>query len=194
MTRAKDTLAPAYFDALYARDSDPWRFASSAYEREKYAATIGALPQPGYGSALEVGCSIGVLTRRLAPRCRRLLAVDAAEAPLKEAMGRCADAPNVQFQKMFAPGQWPDGTFDLILLSEIVYYLSRDDVARLGSRIGDSLAARGDLVLVHWTDETDYPLTGDEAADGLIACLAGVTEVARQQRFPQFRIDVLRRS
>ena len=34
---------PGYFERLYARDPDPWRFATSEYERDKYAATLAAL-------------------------------------------------------------------------------------------------------------------------------------------------------
>jgi hypothetical protein len=46
MSRADRTLGPAYFDNVYAADSDPWKFASSAYERDKYAATLAAFPKP----------------------------------------------------------------------------------------------------------------------------------------------------
>ena len=86
-------------------------------------------------SALEVGCSIGVLTRLLASRCDAVLAIDAARTPLVEAKRRCADLPGVRFEQMFVPEQWPNGVFDLILLSEVVYYLSREDVDRLAARV-----------------------------------------------------------
>ncbi|MGD0719661.1 MAG: SAM-dependent methyltransferase [Roseiarcus sp.] len=193
MSRSPRTLEPAYFDAIYRADPDPWKFASSAYEGDKYAVTLAALPRPRYEHALEIGCSIGVLTRSLATRCDRLLAVDAASAPLEQARRRCAAAPGVRFARMHAPAQWPEGEFDLILASEVVYYLSADDVARLGDRIAGSLATRGDLVLVHWTGATDYPLTGDEAAERLIARLGDEVAVVGQDRFPDFRLDVLTR-
>jgi len=89
--------------------------------RDKYAITLAALPQSRYVSALEIGCAIGVLTEELASRCDRLLAIDAARTPLKEARRRCAELSTVRFEQMFVPEQWPDGAFDLILLSEIVY-------------------------------------------------------------------------
>ena len=114
------SLRRAYFEQLYGPDPDPWRFATSAYEREKYQSTLDALPRPHYESALEAGCSIGVLTRRLAARCDRLFAFDIAAAPLAAARRRCADAPGVRFARMTAPEDWPEGCFDLILLSEIV--------------------------------------------------------------------------
>lgn len=75
------TLEPSYFNALYELDPDPWKFASSAYERAKYALTMSALPKQRYRSAFEVGCSIGILTRALSLRCEEVLAVGAARAP-----------------------------------------------------------------------------------------------------------------
>ena len=191
--RKKETLDSEYFDALYASDPDPWKFASSAYEKDKYEKTLAALPEPRYGSGLEIGCSIGVLTRELAQRCDALVAVDAAGAPLSEAMRRCVAFPQVRFEQMTTPGQWPSGAFDLILLSEVVYYLSAKDVVSLAGRVAKSLAPRADVVLVHWTGDTDYPLTGDEAADLFIACMSSTLIVNRHDRYPKFRLDVLRR-
>jgi hypothetical protein len=43
MKTKRDSLAPDYFESLYADDPDPWRFASSAYERNKYETTLAAL-------------------------------------------------------------------------------------------------------------------------------------------------------
>src|ERR1700761_3998891 len=96
---------PGYFDRLYADDPDPWNFASSEYEREKYAATIAALPPGRFARALEVGCSIGVLTRLLAVRCEALLAVDVAESALLQAEERCSDQPWVTFARMAVPAE-----------------------------------------------------------------------------------------
>ena len=64
--RPARSLPTAYFDRKYAFDPDPWGFATSAYEADKYRATLAALPRARYRRALEVGCSIGVLTERLA--------------------------------------------------------------------------------------------------------------------------------
>jgi 2-polyprenyl-3-methyl-5-hydroxy-6-metoxy-1,4-benzoquinol methylase len=193
MSRSAETLGPAYFDAIYASDSDPWKFASSAYERDKYAATLAALPRARYACAFEAGCSIGVLTHDLAFRCDDLLAVDAAEAPLREAVNRCAGFPTVRFERMFVPDQWPEAVFDLIVLSEVVYYLHPTDVKRLAERVSTTLQHEGDVVLVHWTGETNYPLTGDEAAELFIAAMRDSAPIKRHERSKAFRLDVLRR-
>jgi SAM-dependent methyltransferase len=169
--RPSSSLPTSYFDTLYERDADPWRFRTSAYERAKYDATLAALPRPRYRRALEVGCSIGVLSGDLSEPCDALLAVDAAEKALAAARAACADKPNVRFARLRAPDEWPpEGeTFDLILLSEMVYYLDRTDVSRLADRVGASLAPGGDCLLVHWTGDTDYPLSGDAASAAFIA-------------------------
>ncbi|RYI86437.1 MAG: hypothetical protein EON47_22590, partial [Acetobacteraceae bacterium] len=93
------TLPATYFDALYAATPDPWAFASSDYEREKYAATLAALPRPHYARVLEIGCSIGVLTRMLAGRGDAVVALDVAETALAAAGQH--------------PGQHADGAADL---------------------------------------------------------------------------------
>jgi len=188
------SLGQPFFDSIYAADPDPWRFATSDYEREKYRVTLAALSRPHYVRGLDVGCSIGVLTRQLAGRCCELVAIDITEKPLAEARRRSADAPWVRFARMAAPGEWPDGAFDLIVLSEVVYYLSRDEVAALARRIVASLGAGGDLVLVHWTGATNYPLTGDEAATLLLREAAPVLRDVRSRRFDSYRLDVARRA
>jgi cyclopropane fatty-acyl-phospholipid synthase-like methyltransferase len=193
MSEPRATLKPEYFDAIYAADPDPWNFADSPYEQGKYALTLNAMPKPRYRSALEVGCSIGVLTRSLASRCDAVVAIDAARTPLVEARRRCADLPGVRFEQMFVPEQWPDGVFELILLSEVVYYLSHADVGRLAARVTRSLPAGGSVLLVHWTGPTDYPLSGDEAVALFIERVGSTCVVERSDRYPRFRLDVLSR-
>jgi len=191
MNRPTESLEPCYFDAVYAANPDPWQFASSPYERGKYAMTLAALPNARYAAGLEIGCSIGVFTQQLALRCDNLLALDVAVSPLTEARQRCASNPTVSIEQMFVPAQWPAGAFDLIVLSEVVYYLSAADVARLASRVTDSLVSKGDIILVHWTGATDYPLTGDEAAELFMDRMDKRAKVLWRERHQGFRIDVL---
>jgi cyclopropane fatty-acyl-phospholipid synthase-like methyltransferase len=194
MSEPRRTLKPEYFDALYTANPDPWNFAASPYERAKYALTLNAMRKPRYRSGLEVGCSIGVLTRSLAPRCDAVIAVDASSTPIVEARRRCADLLGVSFEQMFVPEQWPNGVFDLILLSEVVYYLSREDVGNLAARVTRSLAQDGSVILVHWIGSTDYPLSGDEAVALFIERVGPACVVERADRYAEFRLDVLSRA
>src|ERR1700729_916272 len=194
MSEPRPTLRPEYFDALYTADLDPWKFPASPYERGKYGLTLNAMPKPRYRSALEVGCSIGVLTRLLASRCDAIVAIDAGENPLVEARRRCAALPGGRCEQMFVPDEWPDGEFELILLWGVVYYLSRDDVGRLAARVTRSLAKDGSVILVHWTGKTNYPLSGDEAAALFIERIGPTFVVDRADRYVEFRLDVLSRA
>jgi hypothetical protein len=92
---------------------------------------------------------------------------------------------------MFAPDEWPDAIFDLIVLSEVVYYLDAKDVSRLAERVSKTIARNGDIILVHWTGKTNYPLTGDEAVELFIAAMGASVLVQRQDRSKAFRLDVL---
>jgi predicted TPR repeat methyltransferase len=192
MSRFESSLPASYFDELYARDADPWRFASSPYEREKYAATIAALPRDTYTSALEIGCSIGVLTRQLAARADTLCAIDVAARPLVEARRRCADLAHVRFEQGAVPAHWPEGRFDLIVLSEVVYYLDRADVAALAARVHNAIVPGGDILLVHWLGETHYPLSGDEAVALFTASTGSWTHPLSATRHAAYRLDLLR--
>jgi cyclopropane fatty-acyl-phospholipid synthase-like methyltransferase len=183
------SLPRDYFEALYAGGADPWGFATSDYERAKYDATLAALPAR-IGTAFEIGCAIGVLTQRLASRCDRLLAVDLAENALVQARERCASCANVTIARMRIPAEWPAERFDAILLSEVLYYLSVEDLAGTAARVRESVAPGGCVLLVHYILPTDYPATGDAASEDFIAA----TEFAPilQLREAAYRLDLLR--
>jgi SAM-dependent methyltransferase len=187
------SVQPEYFEALYARNPDPWGFEGSAYERDKYADTLASLPRPRYASGLEVGCSIGMLTRELAGRCDRLLGVDLAEAALDQARRRNADLPHVAFARMRFPDERPAGVFDLVVFSEVLYYFDEVDLGRVASAALSLLAPHGDLVLVHWILENDCTLPGDVAVDTFRGDVRAATETLAQKRAERYRIDVLRR-
>src|ERR1700761_708677 len=118
----------SHFARLYRAKGDPWDFVSSAYEQAKYRHTLDVLGERRFTSGLEVGCSIGVLSRMLAGGCERFLGVDIVEEPLPVGRARCADQPWVRFQRMTVPRDWPAGRFDLIVFSEVLYFLSAADI------------------------------------------------------------------
>jgi hypothetical protein len=155
------------FEERYARDPDPWGFASQWYEGRKYALTLAALPRSRYRRGFEPGCSIGVLTTGLAARCDYLLAADGVDAALDQARLRVAGLAHVEVAKLVLPHQWPDGPWDLVVLSEIGYYFGPADLAALLDRAAATTVAGATLVAVHWRGETDYPQTGDAVHDAI---------------------------
>ena len=188
------SLPPEYFDQVYQANRDPWNFETSPYERAKYAATLAALPRPHYPEALEIGCSLGLLTAQLAPRCGHLLAVDVSEAALAQARARCAALPQVELRLLRVPEEFPGQQFDLMLVSEVGYYWSAADLARAAERIVAGLRPSGQLLLVHWTPPVhDYPLTGDDVHEHFLAQTTGTGPLRHLsgQRQAQYRLDLL---
>jgi predicted TPR repeat methyltransferase len=152
-----------YFRNMYAANYDPWNFETSSYERRKYALTLDTLTKERYRNAFEPGCSIGVLSELLAPRCERLLATDIIPSALAQATHRLEQHENVVVERRAIPESWPNDTFDLVVLSEIAYYFDVETLSDIVSLVVRS-AERGTQVLgVHWRGGTDYPLTGDRA-------------------------------
>ena len=196
MPAPSDSLNQTYFDSVYKANADPWSFETSDYERQKYEATMAALPNARYTYAFEIGCSIGVLTKRLADRCNRILAVDASEIPLEAARARLASRTSVAIQQMSVPDEFPNDKFDLILLSEVGYYFAKPDLERLRKSLIDHLKPSGHLLLVHWTPEVhDYPLTGDQVHDFFLESAEsnGPLSHLTNQRAETYRLDLFQK-
>lgn len=154
-------LPGAYFERLYASHPDPWGFETRWYERRKYALTLAALPRERYACAFEPGCSHGVLTEKLAGRCERLVATELVPAVAARARARVRGADHVRVLDLAIPDQWPDGEFDLAVMSEVLYYLTAEGLDGTLARLDGCLLPGAHVVAVHWRGETDYPLTGD---------------------------------
>ncbi|HEY6788960.1 MAG TPA: SAM-dependent methyltransferase [Trebonia sp.] len=187
------TLDPGYFHDRYTASADPWRLAECWYEARKYALTVALLPRERYGAAFEPGCSIGVLTAQLAPRCDRLLAWDAVPDAVAAARGRTAGLPGVRVERRIIPGEWPPGSFDLIVFSELLYYFDDADLGQVLGLGAGSLRPGGHLLAVHWRHPApDHPRTGDEVHEDL-AAYTGLARLARY-RDPDFTAEVYARA
>ncbi|MEV5595327.1 SAM-dependent methyltransferase [Streptomyces sp. NPDC052496] len=171
---------PSYFDTMYAGSADPWQLADRWYEQRKYALTVAALPRRRYRRAFEPGCSVGVLTRLLAERCDEVLATDRVPAAVQAAAARNRDQAHVQVRPLAIPDQWPEDTFDLIVLSELLYYFDDAALHAVLSRTVDSLQPGGTLITAHWNHPVeDHLRTGSQLAPLLSAVpeLAPVTRL-----------------
>ncbi len=160
--------AQRIFDAVHSKSADPWEYTTSWYERRKRALTLAALPQENYLSGLEIGCSIGTLTAELATRCTSLLAVDASSTAIELAARRLAPFPGVSTRRLTLPADWPGGSYDLVVVSEVGYYLSPSEFELLLQRIQESMAPGGTLLLCHWR----HPISGWELDGDSVHALA----------------------
>ena len=167
----RGSLDAQWFDDFYDRNGDdPWGFETRWYERRKRAIAMATLPRAELGDVFELGCSTGLLTRELATRARSVVAMDAAAAAVRAARSRLADRENVTVHQGTVPADWPAGTFETIVLSEVGYYLSATDLQHTIALIGASLADDGCLLACHWRHPvTEYPQTGDAVHEALRA-------------------------
>ncbi len=151
------------FEERYRQDPDPWDYEQSDYEHNKYVATLAACGHGPFANGLELGGSIGVFTEMLAPCCRALTTVDVARTAAAMARRRLADFPHVRVIRGAIPDAVPDEQFDLIVASEILYYLPAGDLDRTLDLIRDRLITGGRLVAVHWRPPgQERPFTATE--------------------------------
>ena len=178
-----------HLHALYAATDDPWGFRTSAYEAAKFDATAAALPRARYASALEVGCGNGELARRVAPRCDAYTGVDAVAVALDAARRA---APRGRFVQDVLPCPLPEGppgtTHDLIVLSEILYFLDPIGIDALAYQI-DGRWPGADVLCVSMRGPSGNPLGGEEA---FALFRAATRRHHRHLRLePRYRIDLL---
>lgn len=155
-------LAQPFFEELYRDDIDPWGYTTSPYERAKYQATLAACGPGPFNRALELGASIGVFTELLASRCRALAAIDGAPTAVAAARSRLAALRHVSVICGAIPEDLPGGQFDLVVASEVLYYLDPDGLIRTCDALQRGTATGSRLVAVHWrTDGPERPLRAD---------------------------------
>ncbi|MET9487068.1 SAM-dependent methyltransferase [Nocardia sp. NPDC006630] len=177
-------LPVGYFEELYARSADPWQFTTRWYEQRKRALTLAALPRPHYRSCFEPGCGIGVLTQELVSRCDRIVATDIVDDALRRAAARLAGASaqaaaTVELRRWGLGDVWPAEHFDLIVLSEVCYYLDAPALHAALDELLGHLDPGGTVVGVHWRHPVpEYPLTGDEV-HAVLGGHPGLTVLAR---------------
>ena len=177
------------FDDFYQGGDDPWGFETRWYEIRKRSLTVASLPRPLFAKGLEIGCSTGVLTVELAGRCAELVATDTAERSLRRARARLAGQSHVSFVRGTTPTEWPEGSFDLVVLSEIAYYWSREELQLALRLIDASLTEDGVLVACHWRHEVDDHLQGADDVHAALRAYPGFSVLA-EHREDDFLLDV----
>ena len=183
-----DPTSESFFDEKYRQASDPWKFASNSYELDRYDAIVAALAGRRYQRGFEPGCSIGVLTERLAALCDSLAAIDISLTAVNRARQRCRQWPNLAISHGALPDAIPGGTFDLVVLSEIGYYFEPRVLDRISRRLVEQLNPGGVLLAAHWLGESaDHRIGGNQVHD-IIGATSELVPIA-SQCYEKFRID-----
>lgn len=186
--RATRDRAPVeHFERLAREAVDPWDYATSDYEQDKYRRTLDDLPERT-GRTLELGCSVGVFTAMLAPRASHLVAVDFSPTALERARTRLDAADNVELLERHLPEEMPSGPFDTIVCAEVLYYWSAELVRGGLRRIEAALAPGGTLLAVHWRHpDPRRELTGDDVHEILDAATSLRLDASRTT--PDYLLD-----
>ena len=138
-----------YFERRYSKP-DPWHYQNSPYEQLKYQRTLEILPKREFKKILEIGCSEGVFTQKIAGLTQEVLGVDISTMALERAQRRCAHLKNVRFQPLDIVKDQIENGFDLIFCAEVLYYLGKREVLqKICAKIVGSLTYDGYLVLVN---------------------------------------------
>lgn len=163
------SLPVEYFDELFDGNDDPWAFRTRWYEQRKRNLTLAALPRQRYQRVFEPGCANGELSLRLAERCDDLLCMDMSARAVELASRRLSQHPQSQVIQGRLPDDWPEGRFDLVVVSEWAYYLEPALFVLVIQRIRASLSANGAVLACHWLHPIEgCPMDG-RTAHGLLA-------------------------
>ncbi|MGB3258615.1 MAG: PIG-L family deacetylase [Ornithinimicrobium sp.] len=148
----------AEFDRMYDGGSDPWGNGSSFYEERRRNLVLAMLGARRYRRVLELGCADGYLTSALAGRADEVVALDTSARAVAAAR---ATTPSAHVEQGNVPDDIPAGRFDLIVLSEVGYFLTPTELIQTVRRADAALAPGGELVLCHWQHPTkNVPLDG----------------------------------
>lgn len=193
-TRGFETFIPTpaagVFERLHAGSDDPWGLQDRFYERRKRSVALALLPRERFVATLELGCSIGVLSAELAARSDSLLALDISPTAVAATHRRLAGFPWAEASVASIPQDWPAGQFDLVVISEVGYFLTRAQLLDVVARVVDSLAPDGVVLLCHWRHPVDgWELDGDTVHE----LFRGASQLAvfAEHSEEDFRIDLL---
>jgi glycosyltransferase involved in cell wall biosynthesis/peptidoglycan/xylan/chitin deacetylase (PgdA/CDA1 family) len=193
------SLPQDHWERVFAR-RDPWNYAS-AYEARKYDHTLELLPDGALVKAAEFGCAEGRFTERLALRVGTLDAFDLSAKALERARQRCEGLDNVSFFQRDLVDGLPDGDYDLILCSEVLYYLrDRAAIAAVARRLSDALRPGGHVLMANpnmvcddkESTGFDFNTVGARSFAAIFSSIPGL-EYVRELRTDLYRIQLFRR-
>jgi 2-polyprenyl-3-methyl-5-hydroxy-6-metoxy-1,4-benzoquinol methylase len=183
-----DTTSQAFFESMYSENADPWRFATSQYERKRYEAILRAVVDRRFKSAFEPGCSIGVLTEQLAKHCDRVDAIDISPTAVKLAQMRCRQTSNAYITCDSLTHPIAADMFDLVVFSELGYYFAEQTLRDILFNLVSRVEPAGTMVASHWLgSSSDHLLSGDRVHE-----IIGESDeliLNRTERYVDFRLD-----
>ncbi len=144
------------FEAKFTDDDDPWRTFDGADEALKRRAILHAMGAGPWGRVIELAAGNGSNSAAIAPRALRLDATEATASGTRlvakaiRSQGRRARAIRVA-----VPARLPRDCYDIVLVAELIYYLSPRAMRHTARDVAAVLRRGGTLVLAH--HRIDFP-------------------------------------
>jgi SAM-dependent methyltransferase len=189
-----------YFEMTFTLVPDPWQHTSPS-QQTKYEQTLKLLPFTPLMQVLELGCGEGYLTVPLAARADNLIAADISQLALRRAAKSCAthQLENVSFQRLdLTLDPLPDNC-DLIVCSEVLYYVSGQvALEAVARKLIAALKPGGYLLTSHYLrvdsepDRTsfDWLLPFGAVLIGKTLTSTGTLQLVKEIRAPRYRIQL----
>ena len=172
-----------YFDTLFAANEDPWAFRQRWYEKRKRDLSLAALLHQRYERIFEPGCANGELSLALAQRSDHFLGMDLCERAVDLARDRLDGHAHARIERGAIPSDWPPGQFDLIVLSEVGYYLEPAQWREVIQLTEQSLRPAGSILACHWLHAIDgCPMQGAQVHRMLSEHLTPPRQVRHRER------------
>ena len=114
--------------------------------------------------------------------------MDIAPSAVSIARERCKDLNNVVVRCGALPEDIPEGTFDLVVLSEIGYYFSEEQLRSLANRLVERLSRPGVMLAVHWLGSSEDHLLHGDRVHTILRSLDGLVH-DRSELHAGFRLD-----
>jgi trans-aconitate methyltransferase len=178
-----------FFDALYATSEDPWAYRTRWYEQRKRNLTLSALPRQRYTCGFEAGCSIGLLSAGLAGRCARLICYDESALAVATARRTMNSFSNVSIQHARIPDAWPSSPIDLIVLSEVLYYLDIFEFARVLQRLMLGVTGGCTVVACDWLRRVPEATLSVRYIHAAVGGIRGLHRIVRHEE-SDFLLDI----
>jgi glycosyltransferase involved in cell wall biosynthesis/peptidoglycan/xylan/chitin deacetylase (PgdA/CDA1 family) len=149
-----------FFETLFSKNPDPWKY-THPYEQTKYEFTLSLLPPGQINNALELASAEGHFTAQLAPKVTNLIAADISKVALERTAERCKDFNHIRYQQLDIVKDELPGRFDLIVCSEVLYYVGGlTELQLVADKFAAALSLDGYLLMAHAhqiVDEPDKP-------------------------------------
>lgn len=157
-------------EQVHQQAEDPWGVDTRWFEERKRDLVLACLPAARYAAAWEAGCSTGGLAQALLERCDSVVGTDSSGTAVAAARARFESEPRARIVEQDVTVAWPAASYDLVVLSEVGYFLSPRDLDRFAEIVEVSLRPEGVLVLCHWRHPIEgWPLDGADVGVRLAA-------------------------